>query len=253
MTRKSSILGGTTEARQLAGELAARADFDITLSLAGRTENPVLSRAGAHRRLWRRGGAGRLSARGTDRPADRRDASLCGADVGQCGGSRAACRRSAIRASSPAWEPVEGDRWTLVDDAGEAVAALGTAPRNVFLPLGRQELAASRPRRSTPTSSAASIRSSRRSTFRTRPIFWRAGRSPRPTSAICWKRTASTPSSPRTAAARQLRQDRRGAKARHRGDPVPPAGTAGRAVRATVDEVCGDGRSCARPAEKRGV
>ena len=33
------ILGGTTEARQLAGKLAARAD--VTLSLAGRTESPV--------------------------------------------------------------------------------------------------------------------------------------------------------------------------------------------------------------------
>ncbi|TJW40097.1 MAG: cobalt-precorrin-6A reductase, partial [Mesorhizobium sp.] len=34
------ILGGTTEARQLAGKLVARADLEVTLSLAGRTENP---------------------------------------------------------------------------------------------------------------------------------------------------------------------------------------------------------------------
>ena len=42
----------------------------------------------------------------------------------------------------PGWEPVAGDRWTLVDDAAEAVAALGARPRRVFLALGRQEVAA---------------------------------------------------------------------------------------------------------------
>ena len=40
----------------------------------------------------------------------------------------------------PAWEQVEGDRWTLVDDMQAAVDALGGAPRRVFLALGRQEI-----------------------------------------------------------------------------------------------------------------
>src|SRR5262249_56228053 len=35
------ILGGTTEARRLAERLALRPDLDVTLSLAGRTSNPV--------------------------------------------------------------------------------------------------------------------------------------------------------------------------------------------------------------------
>ncbi|TIO63578.1 precorrin-6A/cobalt-precorrin-6A reductase, partial [Mesorhizobium sp.] len=39
MTHRILILGGTTEARQLAGKLAARTDLAITLSLAGRTES----------------------------------------------------------------------------------------------------------------------------------------------------------------------------------------------------------------------
>ena len=47
----------------------------------------------------------------------------------------------AIALRRPAWEPVEGDRWTLVDDAGDAVAALGKSPRKIFLALGRQEIA----------------------------------------------------------------------------------------------------------------
>ncbi|TIP22858.1 MAG: cobalt-precorrin-6A reductase, partial [Mesorhizobium sp.] len=41
MTHRILILGGTTEARQLAGKLAARTDLAITLSLAGRTESPA--------------------------------------------------------------------------------------------------------------------------------------------------------------------------------------------------------------------
>ena len=35
------ILGGTAEARQLAGRLAGRAGLEITLSLAGRTASPA--------------------------------------------------------------------------------------------------------------------------------------------------------------------------------------------------------------------
>jgi precorrin-6A/cobalt-precorrin-6A reductase len=35
------ILGGTSEARQLAGRLAGRSDLKVTLSLAGRTAHPA--------------------------------------------------------------------------------------------------------------------------------------------------------------------------------------------------------------------
>ena len=41
MTHRILILGGTTEARQLAGRLAARRDIDGDPSLAGRTRDPV--------------------------------------------------------------------------------------------------------------------------------------------------------------------------------------------------------------------
>ena len=58
------ILGGTTEARRLAGRLAGRAGLEMTLSLAGRTASPARAAgAGPHRRLWRRRGAGGLSRR----------------------------------------------------------------------------------------------------------------------------------------------------------------------------------------------
>src|SRR6202163_3283930 len=39
--RRILILGGTTEARRLAESLAARPDLAVTLSLAGRTANPI--------------------------------------------------------------------------------------------------------------------------------------------------------------------------------------------------------------------
>ncbi|TIT87894.1 MAG: cobalt-precorrin-6A reductase, partial [Mesorhizobium sp.] len=39
----------------------------------------------------------------------------------------------------PGWEPVAGDRWTLVDSVVEAAQALGAASRRVFLAIGRQE------------------------------------------------------------------------------------------------------------------
>lgn len=39
----------------------------------------------------------------------------------------------------PAWERQAGDRWTEVANPAEAVVALGSHPRRVFLALGRQE------------------------------------------------------------------------------------------------------------------
>ncbi len=41
----------------------------------------------------------------------------------------------------PPWIPIAGDRWIEVEDIPAAVAAVGAAPRRVFLALGRKELA----------------------------------------------------------------------------------------------------------------
>jgi len=40
----------------------------------------------------------------------------------------------------PAWQQQRGDKWFGVGSVPQAVAALGTEPRRVFLTLGRQEL-----------------------------------------------------------------------------------------------------------------
>lgn len=141
MTHRILILGGTTEARQLAGKLAARAS--VTLSLAGRTESPVAQ--GVPVRTGGFGGADGLAAYLRDTRTDllidatHPYAARISANAAQAahvaGVPILALRR-------PGWEPVEGDRWTQVDNVGDAVHALGPAPRRAFLALGRQEVAA---------------------------------------------------------------------------------------------------------------
>jgi precorrin-6A/cobalt-precorrin-6A reductase len=141
--RKILILGGTTEARQLAAKLAARKDLAVVLSLAGRTENPVAQ--GVPVRSGGFGGAKGLAAFLRDEmielliDATHPYAAQISANAAVAARQTGVC---AIALRRPAWEPVEGDRWTLVDDARDAVAALGTSPRRIFLALGRQEIAA---------------------------------------------------------------------------------------------------------------
>ncbi|RWP39472.1 MAG: cobalt-precorrin-6A reductase [Mesorhizobium sp.] len=143
MTHRILILGGTTEARQLAGKLAARADVSLTLSLAGRTENPVAQ--GVPTRVGGFGGADGLAAflRETriellvdaTHPYAAQISANAAAAADEAGVPIVALRR-------PGWEPAEGDRWTLADSVASAVTALASAPRRVFLALGRQEAAA---------------------------------------------------------------------------------------------------------------
>ena len=143
MTHRILILGGTTEARQLAGKLAARVDLSVTLSLAGRTESPVAQ--GVPVRSGGFGGADGLAAylreTGTDLMVDATHPYAAQISANAAQAARAAgVPILALRRRG--WEPVEGDRWTPVDMVGDAVQALGPAPRRVFLALGRQEVAA---------------------------------------------------------------------------------------------------------------
>ncbi|RWO46734.1 MAG: cobalt-precorrin-6A reductase [Mesorhizobium sp.] len=141
MTHRILILGGTTEARQLAGKLAARAS--VTLSLAGRTESPVAQ--GVPVRTGGFGGADGLADYLRKEPIDL----LIDAThpyAAQISANAAQAARVAgvpiLALRRPGWEPVEGDRWTEVITFGDAARALGPAPRRVFLALGRQEVAA---------------------------------------------------------------------------------------------------------------
>lgn len=141
MTHRILILGGTTEARQLAGKVAVRAS--VTLSLAGRTESPVAQ--GVPVRTGGFGGADGLAAylkeTSTDLLIDATHPYAARISANAAQAARAtgvpifALRR-------PGWEPIEGDHWTDVDSVTDAVHALGSASRRVFLALGRQEVAA---------------------------------------------------------------------------------------------------------------
>ncbi|RUX04374.1 cobalt-precorrin-6A reductase [Mesorhizobium sp. M8A.F.Ca.ET.059.01.1.1] len=143
MTHRILILGGTTEARQLAGKLAARADCSVTLSLAGRTESPVAQ--GVPVRSGGFGGADGLATyvreAGIDllidatHPYAARISANAAMAARKTGVPILALRR-------PGWEVAEGDRWLEIDSVAGAARALGDVPRRVFLALGRQEVAA---------------------------------------------------------------------------------------------------------------
>jgi precorrin-6A/cobalt-precorrin-6A reductase len=136
------ILGGTAEARYLAGRLADRADLTVTLSLAGRTAAPLPQPVPV--RIGGFGGAvglvdylvsGRIDALidATHPYASRMSANAV-----------AAARWTGVplvTLKRPPWVAVEGDRWTEVGDVRAALASLGPLPVSVFVTLGRSELA----------------------------------------------------------------------------------------------------------------
>jgi len=135
------ILGGTTEARQLAVRLLPFGA--VTLSLAGRTQAPAAQ--GVPVRVGGFGGAEGLARHLRDERIDLLvDATHPFAARISANAAEAAAGAgvAAIALSRPAWQQVERDRWTVVDDLAGAVAALGSAPRRVLLAIGRQEVAA---------------------------------------------------------------------------------------------------------------
>jgi precorrin-6A/cobalt-precorrin-6A reductase len=136
------ILGGTLEARRLAERLASRADLAVTLSLAGRTAAPAAQAVPV--RVGGFGGANGLA----DYLSRERIAALIDAThpyaVVISANAAAAATATGVRLLAlrrPPWTASAGDRWTEVADVPTAVAALGRAPRRVFLALGRNELA----------------------------------------------------------------------------------------------------------------
>jgi precorrin-6A/cobalt-precorrin-6A reductase len=135
------ILGGTAEARALAQALAARRDFAVTVSLAGRTAEPLPQ--GAPVRSGGFGGAEGLACYLRDERID--------ALIDATHPYAAAISANAARAADSAgvkllalrrlpWRKVAGDDWIEVENVEEAVRALGQAPKRVFLALGRNEL-----------------------------------------------------------------------------------------------------------------
>jgi precorrin-6A/cobalt-precorrin-6A reductase len=137
------ILGGTTEARELAERLAKRTDFDVIMSLAGRTKapgaQPVPVRSGGFG-----GAAGLADYLRNERIGALVDATHPYANI-ISGNAVTAAREAGVpflAMRRPPWRAVAGDRWIEATDVADAVRLLGNRPRRIFVTLGRTELAA---------------------------------------------------------------------------------------------------------------
>ena len=137
------ILGGTSEASELARLLSQDARFSPTLSLAGRTVSPDLPAV-----PYRIGGFG-----GADGLAQWIAAERIAAIVDATHPFAARISDNAVNVARmqgvpllslvrPPWAAEADDRWTSAESVEKAAAALGPQPRRVFLTVGRLELAA---------------------------------------------------------------------------------------------------------------
>lgn len=135
------ILGGTAEASALARLLAGEAWVAPILSLAGRTQAPLLPPI-AHR-IGGFGGAEGLAAYlRAERIAAMVDAThpfalQISANAAE---AAAACGIPRLVLQRSGWRAQKGDDWREVADITAAAEAIGPAPRRVFLTIGRQDL-----------------------------------------------------------------------------------------------------------------
>jgi precorrin-6A/cobalt-precorrin-6A reductase len=137
------ILGGSTEASELAQLMANDRRFATTLSLAGRTLNPK-----AQPVRTRRGGFGGIDGLvgWLQQEAIQAVVDATHPYAAQISfNAVAACQRLALPLATifrPSWQPRPDDRWRDAANVEAAAEALGPEPKRVFLSLGRQELGA---------------------------------------------------------------------------------------------------------------
>ena len=139
--RKVLILGGTREARELAGRLSTDARFSVVSSLAGATNNPA-DIAGE----VRRGGFGGVSGLVDYLEANRVELLIDATHPFAATISRnatEACEAADVERLTvcrPPWRAVAGDRWIAVQDVDEAASHLPRIGGRIFLTIGRQEI-----------------------------------------------------------------------------------------------------------------
>ncbi|MEQ1576238.1 MAG: cobalt-precorrin-6A reductase [Hyphomicrobium sp.] len=137
------LLGGTSEASELARHFAGDKRFDVILSLAGRTANPAGSpvpvRSGGF------GGAQGLAAYLEDESIgvvlDATHPFAARISTNAIEASHRA-RVPLIALERPVWERQAGDNWQHYASVAEAIAALPHEPVRVFSGLGRLSLEA---------------------------------------------------------------------------------------------------------------
>lgn len=136
------ILGGTAEARQLAGRLAAYDGLRVVSSLAGRVRDPALPAGEV--RIGGFGGADGLAGWLTTyqvaavvdatHPFAQRISSSAAAACAQTGTPLASLVR-------PPWTPGDGDVWHRAGSVEDAARLLPGLGQRAFLTIGRQDLA----------------------------------------------------------------------------------------------------------------
>ncbi|MFF9282462.1 cobalt-precorrin-6A reductase [Streptomyces griseosporeus] len=137
------ILGGTTEARRLAAELAVRAGVRVTTSLAGRVARP--GAVDGDVRIGGFGGAEGLAAWLREHRVDALvDAThpFAASITAHAARAAAATGTPAVVLRRPGWRPVPGDRWHEAASLAEAAVLLPGLGHRVLLTTGRLGLAA---------------------------------------------------------------------------------------------------------------
>jgi precorrin-6A/cobalt-precorrin-6A reductase len=140
------ILGGTAEARELAGRLAGRDGLHVISSLAGRVRDPALPAGQV--RIGGFGGPGGLA----DWLTTQRAAAVVDATHPFAArisvNAAAACARTGtplLGLVRPPWTPGDGDDWHPAGSLPDAAALLPSLGSRAFLTTGRQGLAAFAP------------------------------------------------------------------------------------------------------------
>ncbi|MDF3301800.1 cobalt-precorrin-6A reductase [Streptomyces tropicalis] len=137
------VLGGTTEARELAAALTARPGVRVTTSLAGRVSRP--GTVDGEVRVGGFGGAEGLAAWLRAHHVDALvDATHPFAEAITRNAARAAVATGvpAVVLRRPGWPQAPGDRWHPADSLEHAARLLPGLGRRVFLSTGRLGLAA---------------------------------------------------------------------------------------------------------------
>jgi precorrin-6A/cobalt-precorrin-6A reductase len=137
------ILGGTTEARELAAELVARPGAKVTSSLAGRVSRPGTLAGDV--RIGGFGGAEGLAEWLREHRVDAVvDATHPFAESITANAAQAAAKTGlpVVVLRRPGWQPGPGDHWHTVASLDEAADALPGLGRRILLTTGRLGLAA---------------------------------------------------------------------------------------------------------------
>jgi precorrin-6A/cobalt-precorrin-6A reductase len=137
------ILGGTSEASELAAILSPRIDFRVISSVAGRVSQPTLPMG-----VVRVGGFGGIDGLiaylAQENIAAVIDATHpYASQISHNAELACACLNLPLIAyERPPWKPEEGDCWLPVRDAAAAALLVNHTESRVFLSIGRQELGA---------------------------------------------------------------------------------------------------------------